>query len=197
MITLPLLVVVLSVLARFLEHNESRQGVVLSDPVLALFSPHDLTWLTFGIIYAGLIAAIVYLLRHPATLLVAMQAYALMVVFRIIAMSLLPLEPPPTMLPLNDPLVEVFGTGRLLTKDLFFSGHTSTLFLLFLVTPRGVLKGVFLASTVVVACCVLAQHVHYSVDVFVAPFVAYASVRIVRAAQAHAGLLRSVNPRGM
>lgn len=195
MITLPLLVAVLSVLARFLERNESRQGVVLSDPVLALFPPHDVTWLTFGLIYIGLIAAIVYLLRHPATLLVAMQAYALMVVFRIIAMSLLPLEPPPAMLPLNDPLVEVFGTGRLLTKDLFFSGHTSTLFLLFLVTPRGVLKTVFLVCTVVVACCVLAQHVHYSVDVFVAPFVAYASVRMVRAAHSHAGLLRSVNTR--
>jgi hypothetical protein len=196
-ITLPLLVVVLSVLARFLERNEGRPGVVLPDPVLALFSPHDVTWLTFALIYIGLIAAIVYLLRHPATLLVAMQAYALMVVFRIIAMSLMPLEPPPSMLPLNDPLVELFGTGRLLTKDLFFSGHTSTLFLLFLVTPRGVLKAVFLACTVVVACCVLVQHVHYSVDVFVAPFVAYASVRIVRAGQSHAGLLHSVNPRGI
>ena len=130
-ITLPVLVVVLSLLARFLERNEMRQGVVLSDPLLTLFSPHDVTWITFGLIYIGLITAIVYLLRHPATLLIAMQSYALLVVFRIIAMTLVPLEPPPSMLALKDPLVEVFGTGRLLTKDLFFSGHTSTLFLLF------------------------------------------------------------------
>ena len=129
-VTVPLLVLVLSVLARFLERNEARQGVVVPDPVLAMFSPHDVTWLTFGLIYIGLIAAIVYLLRHPRTLLVAMQAYTLMIVFRIVAMSLLPLEPPPAMIPLNDPLVEILGTGRLLTKDLFFSGHTSTLFLL-------------------------------------------------------------------
>jgi hypothetical protein len=189
-VTLPVLVLVLALLARFLERNEARQGVVLADPLLALFQPHDVTWLTFGLIYIGLIAAIVYLLRHPAILLVAMQAYALMVVFRIIAMSLVPLEPPPTMLPLNDPLVEVFGTGRLLTKDLFFSGHTSTLFLLFLVTPPGRLKSIFLACTVLVACCVLLQHVHYGIDVFVAPFVAYASVRIVRLYQSRAGILR-------
>jgi hypothetical protein len=193
-ITLPLLVLVLSLLARFLEQNEARQGVVLPDPLLRLFQPHDVTWITFGLIYIGLIAAIVYLLRHPATLLLAMQAYALMVAFRIMAMSLVPLEPPPTMLPLNDPLVEVFGTGRLLTKDLFFSGHTSTLFLLFLVTPRGRLKNIFLACTVLVAFCVLLQHVHYGIDVLVAPFVAYASVRIVRVFQSRAGILRTAHP---
>ena len=192
-ITLPVLVIVLSFLARFLERNEMRQGVVLSDPLLTLFSPIDVTWITFGLIYIGLITAIVYLLRHPATLLIAMQSYALLVVFRIIAMTLVPLEPPPSMLALNDPLVEVFGTGRLLTKDLFFSGHTSTLFLLFLVTPPGMLKKVFLGCTVLVACCVLLQHVHYGIDVFVAPFVAYASFRIVRVAQTHAGILRSAH----
>ncbi len=190
LLTLPVLVVVLGSLARFLERNEARQGVVLPDPLLALFTPHDLTWVTFGLIYIGLITAIIYLLRHPATLLVAMQAYALMVCFRIVAMTLVPLEPPSSMLPLNDPFVEIFGTGRLLTKDLFFSGHTSTLFLLFLVTPRGVLKMVFLICTVFVAYCVLAQHVHYSIDVFVAPFVAYASVRIIHFMHVRSGLMR-------
>lgn len=192
-ITVPLLVVVLSLLARFLEANEVRQGAVLADPVLALFAPRDLTWLTFGLIYIGLIAAIIHLLRHPQTLLLAMQAYMLMVLFRIVAMTLLPLEPPPAMIPLSDPLVEIVGTGRLLTKDLFFSGHTSTLFLLYLVTPAGRLKHVFLACTVLVACCVLLQHVHYAVDVFVAPFVAYASVRIVRALPLHAGHARATH----
>lgn len=173
------LVLVLTVLARFLEQNEGRPGVVLPDPVLALFSPVDLTWLTFALIYIGLVAAVVSLLRHPETLLLAIQAYSVMVGFRIIAMTLVPLEPPVTMIPLQDPLVEYFGTGTLLTKDLFFSGHTSTLFLLFLVTPRSALKKVFLACTVLVACCVILQHVHYAIDVYVAPFVAYAAYRIV------------------
>ncbi len=190
LVTVPLLVLILSLLARFLEANEARQGVVLADPLLALFQPHDLTWITFGLIYIGLVAGIVFLLRHPATLLLAIQAYALMVGFRILAMTLVPLEPPPAMIPLNDPLVEIFGTGRLLTKDLFFSGHTSTLFLLFLVMPPGRLKTVFLVCTLLVACCVLLQHVHYSIDVFVAPFVAYASVRIVRTLTSRAEIAR-------
>ncbi len=192
-ITVPLLVLVLGLLARFLEGNEARQGVVLADPMLALFAPHDVTWITFGLIYIGLVAAIIYLLRHPPALLLAMQAYALMVAFRIVAMTLVPFEPPPTMIPLNDPLVEIVGTGRLLTKDLFFSGHTSTLFLLYLATPAGRLRNVFLACTVLVACCVLLQHVHYAVDVFVAPFVAYASVQIIRTLQARSRLARTTH----
>jgi hypothetical protein len=192
-VTVPLLVLILSLLARFLEGNEARQGVVLADPLLALFRPHDVTWITFALIYIGLIAAIAYLLRHPATLLLAMQSYALMVLFRIVAMTLIPLEPPPTMIPLNDPLVEIVGTGRLLTKDLFFSGHTSTLFLLFLVTPSGKLKTAFLVCTLLVACCVLLQHVHYGIDVFVAPFVAYASVRIVRTLRSRAETARAMH----
>jgi hypothetical protein len=191
--TLAALVVVLAGLARFLERNEARQGVILPDPVLALYAPHDVTWLTFALIYMGLITAILYLARHPATLLLAMQSYSVMVVFRIIAMTLVPLEPPVTMISLQDPLVEIFGTGRLLTKDLFFSGHTSTLFLLYLVAPESRLKQVFLGCTIAVACCVLVQHVHYSIDVFVAPFFAYAAFHSVRALQARAGMVRSQN----
>jgi membrane-associated phospholipid phosphatase len=101
-----------------------------------------------------------------------------MVIFRMIAMYLLPLDPPPAMIPLQDPMVEFFGTGKLLTRDLFFSGHTSTLFLLFLVTPRGILKSLFLGCTILVAVAVLVQHVHYTIDVFAAPFFAYAAVKL-------------------
>lgn len=180
LLTAPALVLTLMVLARFLEQNELREGVVLADPVLRLFAPADVTWVTFGFIYLGLVVAVGSLLRHPPLLLLAVQTYIVMVVFRIIAMSLLPLEPPPTMIPLQDPLVEYVGTGKLLTKDLFFSGHTSTLFLLFLVFPAGRMKTLFLICTVLVAVCVVLQHVHYTIDVFAAPFFAFAAYRIAQ-----------------
>jgi membrane-associated phospholipid phosphatase len=63
-------------------------------------------------------------------------------------------------------------------KDLFFSGHTSTLFLLFLTAGRGRLKILFLCCTIAVAATIIIHHSHYAVDVFVAPFVAYTSYRI-------------------
>jgi len=43
-----------------------------------------------------------------------------------------PLDAPERLILLNDPFVQFIGSGEALTKDLFFSGHTATLFLLFL-----------------------------------------------------------------
>ncbi len=177
-LTVPALVLALALLARFLAWNEGRPGVVLPDPVLSLLPPRDLTWLIFGLIYLGLFFGVARLGAEPFCLVVALQAYALMVLIRIAAMSVTPLEAPPGMIPLDDPLVRLFGPGRLLTKDLFFSGHTSTLFLLFLAVPGSRSKAFFLVSTAAVGSSVLWQHVHYTVDVLAAPLFAYASFRL-------------------
>ena len=187
LLTLAGLVAVLSGLARFLDWLEARPGVVLPDPVLALLRPRDLTWLTFGLIYAGLAAGIALLARQPRRLAAAMQAYALMVLFRMVAMWLAPLEAPPGMLLLRDPLVEQIATGRPVVKDLFFSGHTSTMFLLFLAVPGRAARTLFLACAAGVGACVLMQHVHYAVDVLAAPFFAYASFALVGRARELAG----------
>ena len=178
-VTLPALVALLALLARFLDGVEARPGVVLPDPVLALLPPRDVTWLTFGLIYLGILFGLARLLAEPRRLVVALQAYVVMVLLRIAAMEVTPLEAPLGMIPLDDPLVRLFGPGRLLTKDLFFSGHTSTLFLLFLAVPGRRSKALFLFCAAAVACCVLWQHVHYTIDVLVAPLFAYASYRLV------------------
>lgn len=178
-ITITLLVLILVTLSNFLNFIERRNGVILNDPVLNLFDPVDLTWLTFGLIYVSLIAAIIFFSKKPQLLLVAFQSYFLMIILRMIAMHLVSLNPPEKMIPLNDPLVEFFGTGQLLTKDLFFSGHTATLFLLFLLADLKSLKIFFLISTITLAISVLLQHVHYSIDVLAAPFFAYGSFKLI------------------
>ena len=180
----PALAVSLFVLARFLLWVEARPGSVLNDPVLLMFSPRDVNWVTFGFIYAGVIGGIVILSRHPERCVLAFQSYIVMVVFRIIAMALVPLDPPPGLIALKDPFVEMFGTGTTLTRDLFFSGHTSTLFLLFLVMPSKFARLVFFFCVLAVAFCVLLQHVHYGIDVFVAPFFTYCAYAIARGANA-------------
>ena len=178
-VTLILLAIVLTSLANFLNFVEARQGVVLPDPILNLFNPIDLTWLIFGLIYLSLIIGVITLFKNPKQLMFAIQIYVLMVVLRIIAMYLMPLEPPQKMIMLNDPLVEFFGTGQTLTKDLFFSGHTATLFILFLVSEKKVFKVIFLISTIAVAIAVLLQHVHYTIDVFAAIFFTYACYKLI------------------
>lgn len=179
-ISILLLAVILLTLTNFLNYVESRNGFSFDDPVLSLFEPTDLTWLTFTLIYGSLTVAIVNLISKPEKLLFTIQLYTLMVVVRIISMWLLPLNPPEKMILLNDPFVEFFGTGKTLTKDLFFSGHTATLFILFLTADDRLIRGIFLLSTILVALCVLMQHVHYSIDVFAAIFFTYACYQILK-----------------
>ncbi len=173
------LAAVLFALTNFLQFVEQRNGLKLNDPVLNLFNPLDLTWLTFLLIYGSLIVAVFYLIEHPDYFLTAIQTYTLMVVFRITAMFLLPLDAPEKLIPLVDPFVEFFGGGITLKNDLFFSGHTATLFILFLTANNKIIKRVFLSATILVALAVIIQHVHYTIDDFAAPFVSYTSFKLV------------------
>lgn len=179
-ITTIILIVVALSFSRFLQFVESREGVTLPDPLLSAFNPIDLTWLTFTIIYLSIIIFIYSVRNKPEDIMFALQVYALMVIFRTISMYLTPLNAPATLILLDDPFVQLFGKGEILTKDLFFSGHTGTLFLLFLLAGNEKLKFIFLISTIIVGSAVLLQHVHFSIDVFIAPFVAYGSFRIVK-----------------
>lgn len=178
LLTLLSLAILLTCFIKFLNHIELRVGETFSDPLLKIFPPIDLTWVIFSLIYISLIAAIISLARDPSNLLFALQAFIIMGVIRTVSLFLMPLNPPPGILPLNDPFVQMFGQGEILTKDLFFSGHTSTLFLLFLTAHGKFLKGIFLFSAIIVGISVLLQHVHYSIDVFSAPFFSYGSVKL-------------------
>jgi len=177
-VSIILLAAMLFWLARFLVVNESRNGFSFNDPLLDLFNPVDVTWLTFLLMYPSLIIGVAALLFYPEELLLTIQAYTLILFFRLSTVFFLPLEAPATIIPLTDPFIQYFGTGRTLYNDLFFSGHTSAMFLLFLSSQNKKLKTAFLASTILVGVCVLAQHVHYTVDVLVAPFFAYTCYRI-------------------
>jgi hypothetical protein len=172
-------ILTLMLLADFLKYIEQRNGITLNDPILNILKPADFTWITFGLIYTCVFAAIISFGNNPDEIVLAFQAYSGLILIRISAMYLTPLDPPAGMIPLEDPLVEFFGTGLLLTKDLFFSGHTALLFLLFLIETQKYLKILFLASAVIVGICLLFQHVHYSIDVFAAPFFSYAVFRLV------------------
>jgi membrane-associated phospholipid phosphatase len=93
-------------------------------------------------------------------------------------MYVLPLNPPIGTIDLKDPLIFVIGVGQKITKDLFFSGHTSTVFLIFLSVKNKKMKIIFLIAAILVGLFMMIQKAHYSVDVFVAPFVAFGVYKI-------------------
>jgi hypothetical protein len=179
-ITVVLLALVLFVIAKFLDFNEDRPGFSFADPLLSHFLPINVTWLTFVLIYGALVVGLISLFKHPKRMLTALQSYTLICALRVITIYFLPLNAPFHIIPLKDPFVEFFGGGKTMLKDLFFSGHTSTMFLLALTAKSKYLKWTFVICTFLVAGCVLAQHVHYTIDIVAAPAFAYTCYRISR-----------------
>lgn len=175
------LALTLYVYANFLTAIEQRVGVVLTDPVLAAFPALDLTWPIFVILYGALVVAIVALLRDPLRLMLAVRAYATLVVIRMACMWVIPLEPPAGMIPLIDPIVQsATGASAALSRDLFFSGHTSILTLMACVMPRRGMRMFFAVLAVLMGCFVILQHVHYTIDVLVAPMAAFTAYTLMK-----------------
>jgi hypothetical protein len=175
-----LLAFVLFFLTQFLNYVEAREGISFTDPLHVYFEAIDLTWIIFSIIYLSLIAALISLLPYPGQLLFAIQLYTLMVIVRIGAMYLLPLNPPEGMIILYDPFVEFFGTGQTLTKDLFFSGHTASILIFFLTAKLRLFRIIFLLLVLLIALLVIIQKVHYTIDVYAAVFFTLSSYLILK-----------------
>ncbi|WP_143163976.1 phosphatase PAP2-related protein [Hymenobacter daecheongensis] len=174
---LALLLVLAAFVPHYFAYIQARPGFVLPDPLLAALPAHDVSGPTFGLIYLSIGATLGYLLRRPALLLHSLWAYLLLHAFRTLTLYLVPLEPPAGLLLLHDPFVDrfLYGGPTPITKDLFFSGHTATLFLLSLSVRPRLWRQVLLAATVAVGMLVLVQHTHYTYDVLAAPFFAAAS----------------------
>lgn len=175
------LVVTLVAYARFLARVELRQGVAFIDPVHAIMGPVDLTWPIFIMLYGALLITVTMLMRHPGALVMGLQAYTFQVATRMLMMWAMPLDPPPTMIALTDPIVSsVTSGGPPLTRDLFYSGHVAILVVASMVMPQRWARIALVVLAVAMGVCVILQHVHYTVDVLVAPFVAMACVRFVK-----------------
>ncbi len=166
---------------------ETRSGVVLDDPLLNVLPAIDLSWPIFAIIYGGLLAGGIVLLRRPTALLHFLRAYTLLVLVRIVAMYVTPLDPPAGMILLVDPLAGA-GPGGALTRDLFFSGHTATMVLLLLSMRRPPERLILALATITLAAMLLLQHVHYTIDILAAVVFAWTCFSVTsRRTELHAG----------
>lgn len=158
----------------FFRYLEGKPGSRMPDPLLEQLPAMDVSVPLFVLLYAVVAIAVVALSRYPLLFLRAAQAYVLLLLLRMLTMALVTLEPPPGLVELEDPLSTFFYPGqRPFYKDLFFSGHTATVFLLHLAFPTRVGQRLLLAATVLVGVAVLVQHVHWTIDVLAAPFFAW------------------------
>ncbi|RZK62434.1 MAG: hypothetical protein EOO59_02590, partial [Hymenobacter sp.] len=171
-----LLVGLAMVVSPFFMYIQQRPGRLLPDPLLPLLPRHDVAVPIFVGMYGASVAGLGWLGRHPRLLLRGMWAYLLLTCLRMLTIWLLPLVPPLDLVPMPDPFMALVFHAPVeaaITKDLFFSGHTSTVALLALAVRGRWWRGALAGVALLIAGLVLVQRVHYSYDVLAAPLFAW------------------------
>jgi membrane-associated phospholipid phosphatase len=109
-----------------------------------------------------------------------MLSLAIVTLTRVACIALVPLAPPAGLIPIKDALTGIFYGEAPITKDLFFSGHTSTVMLIFLCLERKTDRLISLVCVIAIMFLLLVQHVHYTIDVVAAPIAVYGCYRLTR-----------------
>lgn len=168
-------VLILMAFPFFFNYIENRNGIVLDDFIIKAIPAYDVSVPTFIIIWSMFLLFLYRAIYDPKLLLLFLWGFIILSISRIISIYLVPLNAPHQLIALRDPITNIFYGKKhaFITKDLFYSGHTSTQFLIFLCVKKRTDKILALISTVLVAILVLVQHVHYSIDVIAAPLLTY------------------------
>ena len=164
------LVITLASLPFFFQHIEQRNGMILNDFILNLLPAKNVSIPIFTMLWSITILGLVRGIKSPQLFLTLVYGFLLLFLSRMVSISFFALNPPERLIPLIDPLSNSFYGKTFITKDLFYSGHTASMFLFFLCFRRKTDKLLSLVCSIAVGMLVLVQHVHYTIDVIAAPF---------------------------
>jgi hypothetical protein len=158
---------------------QNRNGRMFTDFLLEMIPPRNVSVAVFFLIWSSCILIVFRIYRDPMMLLVTLWAYNGVTLVRMACIGLISLNPPAGLIPLADPITNQFYGQQYITHDLFFSGHTTTVFLIFLCLKKKADRIYTLLASATLGLLLLVQHVHYTVDVLAAPVFTYAIYRLV------------------
>jgi hypothetical protein len=175
--------IVLLFVAYMLEHVANKYAFTyllrptslpVGDIVLDNIPVVDLNFLIVEVALVAIVVSILFLISRPRYILFTVKAFAIFVSIRAISISLTHVGMHP------DHIVPGLGLFNDVYRylnfqtGLFFSGHTGLPILMACIFWKDrIVRYAYLTLSVVFACAVLLAHVHYSIDVFAAPFIAY------------------------
>jgi hypothetical protein len=162
----------------FFQFIEARNGYFFSDIFLEWLPAFNVSIPVFFLIWSCCLILMIRIFRDPTNMLVTLWAYNGVTLLRMVCIGLISLNPPAGLIPLADPITNQFYGAHFITHDLFFSGHTTTVFLIFLCLKKKTDRLYALFSSIILGILLLIQHVHYTVDVLAAPVFTYAVFRL-------------------
>ena len=166
------------VFIQFLAFHDIRvdtNGWIFKDPVFEIIPRINCSVAIFSLTYGALILYVILEKKKALFLIKLILSYALLLIIRMITLSLVPLKVPESLIYLQDPFLNNLIYPGEIASDLFFSGHTALIFILFCISKRWI----FAVLTIVMGVMLMLQRVHYSIDVIAAIPFAYAIVRTV------------------
>lgn len=183
--SLAVLILCASLFVTFLRFHEDRVEIIgwrFEDPLFPFLPRQNLSLLIFTCTYSSLILYFALCFKQSHFIIKLLLTYSVILVFRMVTLSLIPLREPLDLIFLEDPFMnDLIYPGRIV-RDLFFSGHTALIFSMFLLSGK---KLVFLILTIIVGVSLMIQRVHFSIDVFAAIPFAYLAVFVVKNIMSH------------
>ena len=162
----------------FFQAIEGRNGYFFTDLLLQWLPARNMSFAVFFLIWSCCFILIIRIFRDPMILLVTLWAYNGVTLLRMACIDLISLNPPAGLIPMADPITNQFYGAHYITHDLFFSGHTTTVFLIFLCLKKKTDRLYALLASMALGILLLIQHVHYTVDVLAAPVFTFAVFRL-------------------
>lgn len=156
------------VMADYFAFIQDRPGIKLNDPFLVWLPSVDLSIPILFCIYIPLLYLLFQSITDPYVFWKFVTGFVVIHLLRIISLLLFPLETPDGFIPLYDPVQGLFYGGRMISKDLFFSGHTAMVFWIFFSVRHGMVRRMMLLTNITLMAMLLFQHIHYAVDIVVA-----------------------------
>lgn len=164
---------ILITLPFFYQAIEQRNGIKFNDYLLQWLPAYDLSLFIFVTIWSMALLTFHRFKQDPQIFLTFLWGFILINLSRFVSIGLVPLNAPDSLVAIHDPISNYFYGPKFITKDLFFSGHTAAMFLMFLCLKKRSDKILTFIATIVIGIAVLIQHVHYTMDVFMAPVITY------------------------
>lgn len=165
-----------------LEYSARSTSVSVGDLLLDNLPVVNLNFIIIeGALLSIVLGTAFIIFRRPRHILFSMKALAICIMARALFISLTHVGIYPGNI---SPGVGIFDAIYLYLNfqtGFFFSGHTALPVLMALIFWREPpVRAVFLGLAFVFGIAVLLAHIHYSIDVFAAPFIAYGMFKIAR-----------------
>ncbi len=164
----------------FLPIHEARVDKLLwyfDDPAFMFLPAKDVSIPIFTITYGSIITYVILNRKKKYFASKMAFSYGLLLIFRTLTLTILPLKEPETIVYLEDPFLNYFIYSGTIDSDLFFSGHTALICLIFFLTHKW--KWIFALLGIVMGILLMIQRVHYSIDILAALPFAFLAVKIV------------------